>query len=651
MPIYEYKGQLYELSTNDPAEAKRKIQSSLGEGPSAKEILGGTESSARKIASRAALADTALNAVTGLFDLAARVPATAYEYATGPGGFNEAYERASKNVGQAVQPDFFGRRLGITKTPEYSQALQRQVGEKVSQAIGENVITPVSEATGVHPGAVGDILNIGAMAVAPAVPKVAVPVVQAGKKVITPPIDIAKGLYQGARGVEPGMPGSAVVPLREQYYPQQAVQQFMRNEIGLPELRASQQPSSSLFATAEQQAALRKAETMPGEPNVPLIPVQGQGMRAFGERIGREYVTDPLRAAADVGLSLIAGIPVPISAAQRAMQARQSRTLSQAAQFDPNFRQKLLEAERIEAITPSVAGPVAPQQVRQPQPIPTENQMMLPLTSTITPKAQDFMLTPGPGILGPKQISMQAAAERIQPVLQLPKPTMYSGTQGITGTNLPQVEQANFMAQFPPYPPKPAQKQINQPVAGPVAPQPINRPQPITAPASAPAFRPSNVIKQEINQLDDAATTLREKALSENVKPDTPEGDIYRGELDKLTNNINLLQKELVDSIKLEKELAKKQQKQTNIVQPKTVQPSNVSQMMLERDPNYKQFTLKMPDDIKKGMDTKEGTAAMLSGKGEWSANNYKYKMEEVAGEQTRLQVRKDNQVVYERYY
>lgn len=308
--------------------------------------------------STASLADTLANTATGLVDLPVRAAVRAYEGTIG----GKTLEQAEQSAQRFNFPkDTFGRAFGVTGTPGYENAPLRSMGAAIGQTIGENVIQPIAQSTGLPESYVGDVASIASMGVAPAVPKVASATVSAGQKalpLVKAPIDIGKGFYQGVRGVEPGTAKSAVVPLRETYYPPEMVNAYMRGEIDLPTLQAGQQPSKSLFATPEQQSALRMAERMPGEPNVPLIPVQGKGMQAFGERVGREYITDPYRAAADVGLSVVAGMPLPLSAAQRALQARQSRTLSQAANFDPAFRQKLMQD--VSQPAQPVAGPVAP---------------------------------------------------------------------------------------------------------------------------------------------------------------------------------------------------------------------------------------------------------------------------------------------------
>lgn len=590
MPIYEYKGQLYELSTNDPAEAKRKIQARLGEGtPTLKER-------AKDVGKAfASAADVALNAVTGTLDVAAYPLARAYYGMSMPPA--QAALRAQQET--TSPKDIIGRSLGITQQPAY----QAEATRRGTQAIGE-VVAPVVEALSEQTGA-------PQQDVASVLGTLSAGVPMAGRAAIKPIQPVVKGFTEGVKRPEyQRTPTTAFAPLESTYVTKPVVERFMaatpeQRVAMLPEVEQGRRGSESLFSSPVDMLAKNLAPTdVAGQP---LIPYSGMTRQAFGEQLGRDLSNRPLpTTAAGLGGAvvggLLGGLPGAMIGGAIAPTARLGQMfalerLGKNAGFVQGFPEALAEAQQLAVKPqPTNVGSVAPN-VQQPariqQPISTENQMMLPLTSNIIPSPESFNLQPGPGMMGPKQASMEIAAQKLQET------------------------------------------------AGPVRPT-----TPMPTPAPAPSFRPSNVIKQEISQLDDAATNLRERALTENVKPDTPEGDIYRGELDKLTNNINLLQKELDISTKLEKDLAKKQQRQT-----RPIQPSNVSQMMLERDPNYERFTIKMPDDIKKGMDTKEATAAMLSGKGEWAANNYKYKMEEVGGGDTRLQVRKDNQVVYERYY
>lgn len=281
--------------------------------PSAQSILGGTESSASKVASRAALADTLLNAVTSTWDLAARVPATAYHYATGPKGetFGEAYERAAEEVARTapIKPDLVGRTLGITNTPQYSGALQRRAAEAIAPVIQENVIQPVAQATGLPEGAVADIGAIASIPLAGptgrAVTSVARPVINTVKAAPGAVRDVGRGAYGAATGAiaEPGVQpkpwqqASSRVPVGEQFLPAEYLEAWRSGQMSTPEAQAAMRPSTELPA-----GALRATQGN--------VPYAGQTARAFGEQIGEVY-RNPINLLTDVGLDVLTGGPIP----------------------------------------------------------------------------------------------------------------------------------------------------------------------------------------------------------------------------------------------------------------------------------------------------------------------------------------------------
>jgi hypothetical protein len=527
--------------------------------------------------STASLADTALNTVRGLADIPVRAAARAY-YGGVKGVPLEQQEPLLQNVSNAILPqqDTFGKMFGVTGTPGYENAPLRRVGTAIGETIGENVIQPISQATGLPAEYVGDVVNLGAAAVAPAVPKVASATVSGAQKVaplVKAPIDIGKGFYQGARGVEPGSAKSAVVPLRDTYYPTPEVQQFMRGDIDLPTLQASQRPSSSLFATPEQQSALRMAERMPGEPNVPLIPVQGKGMQAFGERVGREYVTDPYRAAADVGLSVVAGIPLPLSAAQRALQARQSRTLSQTANFDPAFRQRLAQAEAQQPIPPS-PGPIAPQNM-----MPSTGTAMVP-AGPLTQMPPSVIPMPGPQ----RNVNIEGQSFTLPNQINTTNVSPAGAPQQATPTiDLAQLA-AQRSAQEAAKSTQTVQQVAAQKVSGPVVPAQIKPTKQTTTPATT--TRSSAEIRKQMDALDNQMTMLRDDALAEGLTMETLEGQAYRNQLDSMFKQMAPLEKELKLAIELEKKQARQAKKKA---------PSNVSQMLIGDEgskvyPNKKAF-------------------------------------------------------------
>ena len=340
--------------------------------PSAQSILGGTESSSSKVASRAALADTAINALSGTWDLAARVPATAYHYATGPKGetFGQAYERAAEEVARTapIKPDLVGRTLGITNTPQYSGAIQRRVAEAIAPVIQQSVIQPVAEATGLPEGLVSDI---GAIATIPlsgpaatgvkAVGRVAAPVVRGAAdtaiglgKVAMSPIETTKGVAGGlfnttkapGKAAAPWETASARMPIGETYIPAPVLEQYRAGKITAEQAQAQALPTSTL-----PQAALRKTEGM--------VPYAGQEMRAAGEQIGAQY-RDPYKLGAELGADyLLGGVPTVLRAGSKlydiGSKARAYGQLGEAG-FTPLTA---AEAAALKSGKPYPGGPVS----------------------------------------------------------------------------------------------------------------------------------------------------------------------------------------------------------------------------------------------------------------------------------------------------
>ena len=367
--------------------------------PSAQSVLGGTESSANKVASRAALADTLLNAVTSTWDLAARVPATAYHYATGPKGetFGQAYERAAEEVARTapIKPDLVGRTLGITNTPQYSGALQRRAAEAIAPVIQENVIQPVAQATGLPEGAVADIGAIASIPLAGptgrAVTTVAKPVVGAVKSTGGAVRDVASGAYgtftgkTAAPGVvpEPWQQASVRQPVGKTYYTPEEIAAWRAGELTTEQL--TPQPIQNLGPQA--LSALQKTEGN--------VPYAGQGFRAFGEQLGETY-RNPLNLLTDVGLDVLTGGGLPTAGrlaykgVKGAQGARAAKTL-EGAGFTPLYAEELAALQG-NLPHPSALGPIRPAGSSAGFPIPETAPLL-----TYTPAGQTAMPMPGPG--------------------------------------------------------------------------------------------------------------------------------------------------------------------------------------------------------------------------------------------------------------
>jgi len=235
--------------------------------------------------STASMADSALNAITGTLDYGA------YALARAAGRTPEQAQAETTSP-----KDVVGRAFGVAGTPGYEQAPLRQLGTYAGEVLGENVIQPLAQSTGLPEQDVANMVNTGMIAAGPAVPKVV-------KPIVSTPVNVAKGALGRATGyiAKPGeTPTGYQVP-------------------------SSRQPLGDTFIPAKEMAELKQGmpisegairpikELAPG-PILALsggeIPVAGQAARAFGERIGETY-SNPYTAAADIGsMFLTGGIPV-----------------------------------------------------------------------------------------------------------------------------------------------------------------------------------------------------------------------------------------------------------------------------------------------------------------------------------------------------
>lgn len=250
------------------------------------------------------------------------------------------------------------------------------------------------------------------------------------KGAVQAPINFGRGFTEGyfnPQGARQGI--SATVPLKEKYYPANTAEQFTAGKIGLPELEASQVPSASLFNTPALKKGLDIASK--NELGQPMIPLQGRKMEAFGEQLGREYANKPLAGAIDIlgaiGGVATTGVPLTPSAAMRAYQGYKTRQLGQAANFNPEFPQKLTQAQGRAGIqgqmpqtplltnNPSAPGPVNPNTMYvAPEGVAGTN------INQVSQAGAQQKYAPQPVPQTPAQQSQQMAAQKLQQVQQTP---------------------------------------------------------------------------------------------------------------------------------------------------------------------------------------------------------------------------------------
>ena len=395
MPIYQYNGQHYDIATDDPEEAKRKIMASL---PPEKGAIDYVKDFGKSAAS---LADTALNTVTGTLDYAAYPVARA---------FGRSPEQATAET--TSPKDVVGRAFGITQDPAYQNEASRRIMGGIGQGIDQYAVKPLTRVSGLPEQDVSSMVNSAMLGLAPvagragsAVGRGAYATEQAitggaqavGSGVKTTamaPFQAAKGAFNAATGGE-----TALAPLGKTYVTPEGARLFREGKIDVATVESPQytRPIGELPTGAIDRAALKVAGNQ--------IPLAGKGAQAFGERVMSDYIANPYKAAVDIGLPFITGGAVPpIYALGRGVQAGADMRLAGKG-FDPGLQQQIAQAKT--------------QQVFQPSQTPR-----LPYNPTPA------------GPVAPE--------------------TMYATPGGQVGTNLPQVGQAALNERYPPYTPPPA---------------------------------------------------------------------------------------------------------------------------------------------------------------------------------------------------
>lgn len=595
MPIYEYKGVHYDIDTADPAIAKKKILDNL---PPPKGVTDYAKDFGKSAAS---LADTGINMATGMLDYGA------YNLARAAG---RSPEQATQET--ASPKDYLGRAFGITQDPAYQQELSRQAMNAVGGTIQDYAVKPLSSATGLPEQDVSSMVNsamLGAGVKAqPYINRAGQKVAQGMyaaepyvKSAITTPTkgvfyDFPKGVIEGLVNKEYNPATSAMIPLRDTYTPPAAAERFMGQaktppykigegpssgplpnmpEQSLSQLESQARPTSELVGSRTGQIAQAMSpKTLAGET---LVPLRGQGMQAFGERVGRGVRTEPLQAMGEVGLTALTGIP--FKTLGQGIGELGARYLGAKTGFMPGFSDKLTQAQGRAGIqgqmpqtplltnNPSAPGPVNPSTMYvSPEGVAGSNM------NQVSQAGAQQKYAPQPVPQTPAQVAQQAAASKIiSPVAPTPQSIPQIAASKIEGA--PPVQAAPMQA--------PQIQNANNIVAQQQAFAKSQLP-PARAPIQAPVAQPSNIINSKLTKLDEEMTALRENNMAEGVKPNTPAGDAYSKQMNEMSKQAQALQKEL--------DLAKKAEK----AQKKT--PGNVSQMIVP-DSSGTFNALKLPDN------------------------------------------------------
>jgi hypothetical protein len=482
----------------------------------------------------ASLADTALNAVTGTLDYGA------YALARAAGRSPEQAQAETTSP-----KDVIGSAFGITQDPAYRNEASRRAMGAVGSGIEQYAVKPLASATGLPEQDVANMVNTGMIGAAPGIARGAAAtgrgaqaVGRGAAEMARAPVNFGKGFYEGVMNPEP-TPNSAMVPLQKQAYPAQAGREFVAGRMSLPELEASRVPSASLFSGRLDQAALKALPT--NAARQPLVPLAGRGMEAVGENLGRGYRTQPLQAAADLGLMSL-GVP-PIGPAARAVQGLASLRAGKAADFTPGFTERLGQAQTQAALAPNPQLRLpAPGAAPAPGPVnPTTMYAGAGGVSTDLPAAGraalDVRYPPMPAAT-PKEMVQQAAAERIIP----PAADLQSRAQAAFGSQY-RPPAAQQPAQPPAAMPKPI---VNKPVESAPVPGPVA---PIATPAPV-AKTPTPVAQLTMPPTSTKLLKATEgrKAVQAALDSGEPTTIKYKTSAGTVTEHVNRIAKSKFDS-------------------------------------------------------------------------------------------------------
>lgn len=255
-----------------------------------------------------------------------------------------------------------------------------------------------------------------------------------------------QGAMEGLRNpvYNPTSPTRSFDPLQETYYPTPQVQAFQNAPVAsrpgmLPQLEASQLPSSSLFnSPTELLATALGPKTAQGQN---LIPYQGQTTKAFGETVGRDIATEPFKRAglpslAGATIGGIAGGPfgailglgagAALNPLIRGAELFALNKLGKTAGFSRGFPEQLAQAQgragiqgqipQTPLLTNQASGPVNPQTMFvSPEGVAGTN------INQVSQVGAQQKYAPQPIPQTPAQQSQQLAAQKLQEVQQAPK--------------------------------------------------------------------------------------------------------------------------------------------------------------------------------------------------------------------------------------
>lgn len=352
MALYEYKGQQYDIETDDPVLAKSKILKYLETG----------EGESKPKSAQQAPVEGAGGAAFGVYRPQGRRPESQNRnrdenremaVQTGRGVLSNAIGLPGMAVdvgniayGQAVKPaiDFVGSQISNPRMPRYSdlppavQSAGNLLGGAYNTIVRGQEFQPLPQVPKMEklpgigeygmefynqfvPGpdptnAAGQLAFTGGQIAGAPLANKAFQAAMATTKAIAKAPGVVKNAYTTgvneatANPIFKETPTSAFTPLREKVYPNETAQPWMAGTqeqklAGLADLEASQVSSDSLFKTPFQRLLkatapkTREVDPISGKKvDVPLMPLEGRVGQAFVEDLTRNLINDPYRTMA-----------------------------------------------------------------------------------------------------------------------------------------------------------------------------------------------------------------------------------------------------------------------------------------------------------------------------------------------------------------
>jgi len=379
-----------------------------------------------------------------------------------PGGTEEQYQAATKRVKEKGDQIVGGIANVIQNPIEAATNVYKAITTNPGNTMGEMVKGAIYDPQFAMLPGTGD----AAMAAGKAT-------VNAGKAVTKPVTNFGKGFYQGVTNPTYNEATSAMIPLRETYTPVAAAERFMGNlptpqnrftanppnvpPQTLEQLQSQARPTSELMTNPIDKFAKATAPVSP--EGYPLVPLQGRGMEAWGERVGRGIRTNPGQALAEAAITGLTGVPV--KTISQGVSELAARHLANKTGFNPEFPAAVQAAQGragIQANMPTqqalpynpTPGPVNPATLYGTT---TGEVGLTPQAATSEALANKYKPQP---TQTPKQMSMDLAASKLQPVA----PAINPQQQAI-------LDQIRARGQQPAPTPTPTQA----PTVGPVVPE------------------------------------------------------------------------------------------------------------------------------------------------------------------------------------